>query len=81
MVLPPYARAEAEGDVAFTYYRPEAVAVTAAARADGLDGKELADAVAGDLAALAITATEADRRRRAGGDAAHSVLMVLGRRP
>ncbi len=81
VVLPPYARAEAAGGVEFTFYRPEAIAVTAAAKADGLDGQELAGAVAADLAALAITATEADRRRRAGEDVAHSVLMVLGRRP
>jgi hypothetical protein len=81
VVLPPYARAEAAGGVEFTFYRPEAIAVTAAARATGLDGQELADAVAADLAALAVSATEAERRRQAGEDVAHSVLMILGRRP
>jgi hypothetical protein len=81
VVLPPYAAAEAGGDVAFTYYAADAIGLVAAARGAGLDGQELADAVAGPLAALAITATEAESRSRAGEDVAHSVLMVHGRRP
>ena len=81
VVVPPYAAAEAGGDVTFTYYAADAIGLVAEARRDGLDGQELADAVAGPLAALAITATEAERRRRAGEDVAHSVLMVHGRRP
>ena len=81
VVVPPYAAAEASGDVTFTYYAADAIGLVAEARRDGLDGQELADAVAGPLAALAITATDAERRRRAGEDVAHSVLMVHGRRP
>ena len=50
LVIPPYARAEETGDVAFTFYAAEATAVVAAAGAGGLDGQELADAVAPDLA-------------------------------
>ena len=81
VVLPPYAAAESAGDVTFTFYAREAIDVVADARRAGLDGRELADAVADELASLAITATEAERRRRAGHEVAHAVLMVLGRRP
>lgn len=81
VVLPPYAAAESAGDVTFTYYAREAIGVVAAARRARIDGQELSDAVADELAALAITATEAERRHRAGLDVAHAVLMVLGRRP
>jgi hypothetical protein len=80
LVIPPYARAEAQTGVPFTFYAPEAVGLVAAARGAGLDGQALADAVAGDLAGLAMSACEAEVRARSGLPVAHSVLMVFGAR-
>jgi hypothetical protein len=80
LVIPPYARAEEAGDAGFTFYAAEASDVVAAVRADGLDGQELANAVAADLTRLAITAREAEDRTRRGEDVAHAVLMILGTR-
>jgi methylase of polypeptide subunit release factors len=78
LVIPPYARAEAQDGVTFTFYAPEAIALVARARADGLDGQALADAVAAELAPLAMGAGEAEARTLRGQPVAHSVLMVLG---
>jgi hypothetical protein len=81
LVVPGYARREAGGGIAFRYYAADAVALVAGARRGGLDGRELADAVADDLGRLEMTASEARRRVERGEDVAHSVLMILGRRP
>ena len=81
LVVPGYARREADGGVEFRYYAADAVALVANGRRAGLDGQELADAVADDLGRLEMTATEAERRVERGEDVAHSVLMILGRRP
>jgi hypothetical protein len=81
LVVPPYARAEAERGVEFTFYAPDAIERAAQARRAGLDGQELADALAGDLAALALSARQAADRVRRGRPVAHSVLMVFGERP
>jgi hypothetical protein len=80
LVVPPYADAEAEHGLPFTYYAPEALAVVAAARDAGLDGQALADAVAPDLGALAMSAREAAGRVARGRAVAHSVLMIFGER-
>jgi hypothetical protein len=80
LVLPAYAHAEAEGRAAFTFYAAEAVERVTAARAAGLEGRELADATAPDLERLALSAGEAERRARDGTPVAHSVLMVFGER-
>ena len=79
--MPPYALAEQTNGVEFTFYAPEAIDVVAAARADGLDGQALADAVAADLAGLAMGAAEAARRTARAEPVAHSVLMVFGVAP
>jgi methylase of polypeptide subunit release factors len=81
LVIPGYSRVEAEGDAEFTFYDAEAVETVARRRRTGLEGAELADAVAGDLRRLSMSAREAERRSRRGEQVAHSVLMVLGRRP
>jgi hypothetical protein len=81
LVLPGYAREEERTGVEFRYYAAGAVALVAEVRRAGLDGQELLDAVAGDLAPLAMTAREAERRSGRGEAVAHSVLMILGRRP
>ena len=80
LVVPPYRDAEAEHGLPFTYYAPEAIALVAAARDGGLDGQALADAVAPELDALAMSAREAADRVAAGRPVAHSVLMVFGER-
>jgi SAM-dependent methyltransferase len=80
LVIAPYAEAEARTGVAFTFYAPEAVELVTAARRDGLDGHELASAVADDLARYAMSAGEAARRTDRGEDVAHSVLMIFGGR-
>jgi methylase of polypeptide subunit release factors len=80
LVVPPYRRAEAEHGVPFTFYAPEAIALVADARRDGLDGASLADAVAADLDRLSLSAREADQRVAAGRAVAHSVLMIFGER-
>jgi hypothetical protein len=79
LVVPQYARAEAEHGVRFTFYASEAIAPVARVRASGLEGQDLADAVAGDLERLALSAREAERLVRRGTPVAHSVLMVAGR--
>lgn len=81
LVLPGYAREEERGGLRFRYYAAEAVALVAEGRRAGLDGQELLDAVAAELDPLAITAREAEARSRRGEEVAHSVLMILGRRP
>ncbi len=78
LTVPPYALAERTNGVEFTFYAPEAIEVVAEARADGLDGQPLADAVAVDLAGLAMGAAEAARRTARAEPVAHSVLMLLG---
>jgi methylase of polypeptide subunit release factors len=78
LVVPPYRDAEVEHGLPFTFYAPEAIALVAGARADGLDGQPLADAVAGDLEALKISAREAAARTARGQRVAHSVLMIFG---
>ena len=80
LVVPPYRDAEAEHGLPLTYYAPEAIAVVAAARDAGLDGQALADAVAPDLGALAMSAREAAGRVARGRAVAHSVLMIFGER-
>jgi hypothetical protein len=78
LVVPPYRDAEAEHGLPFTFYAPEAIRLVADARRAGLDGQALADAVAGDLGALAISAREAAARTACGRQVAHSVLMIFG---
>ncbi len=80
LVLPGYAREEERTGWSSATTTPS-VALVAEGRRAGLDGQELRDAVAGDLAPLAMTAREAERRSGRGEDVAHSVLMILGRRP
>jgi hypothetical protein len=80
LVLPGYSRVEAERGIEFTFYAAEAAEIVAERRRSGLDGQELADAVAGDLRRLSMTAGEAQRRTRRGEQIAHSVLLILGRR-
>ena len=78
LVVPPYARAERETGTAFTFYAPEVLPLAAAARANGLDGQELADALAPGLARFELGAREAAALVARGEDVAHSVLMILG---
>ena len=52
LVLPGYSRAEEEGAPEFTFYAAEAVEAVARRRRDGLDGAELAAAVADELRRL-----------------------------
>jgi hypothetical protein len=78
LVVPAYRDAEAEHGLPFTFYAPEAIGLVAAARAGGLDGRALADAVSAPLDPLAMTAREAAVRVARGAPVAHSVLMVLG---
>ena len=78
LTVPPYALAEQTNGVDFTFYAPEAMGVVAEARSDGLDGQALADAVAADLASLAMGAAEAARRTARAEPVAHSVLMLFG---
>ena len=80
LVIPPYSRAEARNGVEFTFYAAEAIDVVAQARRAGLDGRQLADAVAGDLRRLSLSAREAEDRSRRGQPVAHSVLMIFGER-
>jgi methylase of polypeptide subunit release factors len=81
LVVPGYSRVEEEDGAEFTFYAAEAVQAVARLRRIGLDGAELASAAAGELRRLAMSAREAQRRCRRGEQVAHSVLMVLGRRP
>jgi methylase of polypeptide subunit release factors len=81
LVLPAYRRAEHEQGLEFTFYAPEATEIVAERRRRGLDGRELADSVAGDLRRLSMSAREAEQRSQRGDQVAHSVLMILGRRP
>jgi len=80
LVVPPYARAEARSGVEFTFYAPEAIELVAERRRTGLDGQQLADAVAGELRRLSMSACEAEDRTRRGQSVAHSVLMIFGER-
>ena len=52
LVIPPYGRAEACSGVEFTFYAPEAIELVTERRCTGLDGQQLADAVADDLRAF-----------------------------
>jgi methylase of polypeptide subunit release factors len=81
LVLPAYRRAEDEQGLEFTFYATEAAEIVAERRRGGLDGRELADSVAGDLRPLAMSAREAAQRSQRGDQVAHSVLMILGRQP
>jgi predicted O-methyltransferase YrrM len=70
-------------DVAFGLHRacaPEAIELVAERRRTGLDGQRLADAVAGDLRDLSMSAREAEDRTRRGQPVAHSILMIFGER-
>ncbi len=80
LVIPPYARAEKENSVDFTFYAPEAIELVAEGGRAGLDGQALADAVAPELVSLAMTAREAEVHTRRGQPVAHSVLMIFGER-
>jgi hypothetical protein len=80
LVIPPYRRAEARSGVEFTFYAPEAIELVAERRRTGLDGQQLADALAGDLRGLSMSAREAEDRMRRGQSVAHSVLMIFGER-
>jgi hypothetical protein len=80
LVIPPYSRAEIQSGVEFTFYAPEAIKLVAESRRAGLDGRELADAIAGDLRRLSMSAREAEEHTHRGKPVAHSVLMVFGER-
>jgi hypothetical protein len=80
LVLPGYRRAEERSGVEFRFYAAEAAGVVRQARLSGLDGQELADAVAGDLSLLQVSAREAEALSRRGERVAHSVLMIFGAR-
>jgi hypothetical protein len=80
LVIPPYSRAETQSGVEFTFYAPEAIELVAEGRRAGLDGRELADVVAGDLRRLSMSAREAEDRTGRGQPVAHSVLMIFGER-
>ena len=80
LMVAPYARAEAEQGLAYTFYAPEAIRTVAELRADGLDGQPLADAAATDLARLSMSARDAAARVDRGLGVAHSVLMIFGER-
>jgi hypothetical protein len=80
LMVPPYARAEAEQDLAYTFYAPEAIERVAELRANGLDGQSLTDAAARDLERLSMSAREAAARVDQGLGVAHSVLMIFGER-
>jgi hypothetical protein len=69
-----------QSGVEFTFYAPEAIELVAEGRRAGLDGRELADAVASDLRRLSMSAREAEERTHRGQPVAHSVLMVFGER-
>ena len=49
LVLSGYARVEEEAGVAFRFYTPEVIEIVSEARRTGLEGKELALAVEGEL--------------------------------
>jgi methylase of polypeptide subunit release factors len=80
LVLPGYRRVEDETGLEFTFYAAEAAEITAEYRRAGLEGEQLAAAVADDLRLLRISAREAEQRSRRGDPVAHSVLMIVGRR-
>jgi methylase of polypeptide subunit release factors len=78
LVLAGYSRVEEQEGIEFRYYAAEAIDLVAGRRRSGLDGQQLADAVAADLDRLTISAREAENRSRRGESVAHSVLMILG---
>ena len=78
LVLSGYARVEEEAGVAFRFYTPEVIEIVSEARRTGLEGKELALAVEGELIQHVMSATEALARCRQGHPVAHSVFMILG---
>jgi hypothetical protein len=80
LVIPPYAHAEANADVEFTFFEPDAIDLVADARRSGLEGQELLDAVQADLDGLTLSAREAEVRTSRGLPVAHSVLMIFGER-
>jgi hypothetical protein len=78
LVLPGYARIEAEAGVEFAYYAPDVIETVNEARRSGLEGEALAAAVEATLLAHRMSASEALGRCRRGEPVAHSVLMVAG---
>jgi hypothetical protein len=80
LMIPPYARAEAEHAVEFRFYAPEAIGVVAALRDAGLEGQPLADAATPELEQLTMPAREAAARVDRSLPVAHSVLMIFGQR-
>jgi hypothetical protein len=80
LVIPPYANAEANSGVEFTFFEDEAIDLVAEARRSGLEGQELLDAVDVELRGLALSAREAEARTSRGLPVAHSVLMIFGER-
>jgi hypothetical protein len=80
LMVAPYAHAEGDDGLAYTFYAPEAIGMVAKLRADGLDGQDLADAAAPGLEQLSMSAREAMARVERGLGVAHSVLMIFGER-
>ena len=80
LMIPPYARAEAEHGIEFTFYAPEAIGAVAALREAGLEGQPLLHAAAPELDRLSMSAREAAARVRQALPVAHSVLMIFGKR-
>jgi hypothetical protein len=78
LVVPGYARVEADAGVEFAYYAPDVVEVVRDARRSGLEGEALAVAVEGTLLARRMSASEALACCRRGEPVAHSVLMIAG---
>lgn len=79
-VLPGYCKAEKQNGVEFRLYAPEALEIVAAFGQQGLQGKELADAVEEDLNRYSMSAHEALNRYHQGKEVAHAVFMVFGER-
>lgn len=79
-IIPGYCKAEEQNGIKFRFYAPEALKIVAAAQMQGLEGKELADAVEEDLNRYAMSAHEALNWYHQGKEVAHAVYMVFGER-